>query len=720
MSRFRRPDRIGGWCLTGAASIALGVVAAQAAGWLAVGLAASAVVALGSSRRRPRATLLLFLFALGCGAGQLGVERVTRTLSTEIVDGPIRVVGRLPDDPRRSVRGVWFLIEPSEVMVDGQWRTWEGPTLLVNGNPGDSSMEAGDTVEVLGKATSTSGVARGDAYAGTVAARSTEVVSGPSGLLFGAASRIRHRVADSLAPWDGQSAGGLVAGFLIGDTTGVSAVDEEELRLSGLSHFVAVSGSNVALFLMLWWVVVGPLALGPRRRALAGFVGILLFVVVTRWESSVLRAASMAGIVLMARAVGLPLSAWSALGIGVGALFLAAPEVVFDVGLQLSVAATLGVMAGADLFAGRLPKPVATTLSATVAAQVAVAPILLLRFGTVPLAAPLANLLAAPAVALATMTGSIGVALGWSPLLAVSVGAARWVLAVAEVAAGWPQLGWFGAGGAVGVLILLARPGTRWVGLVASAAAISFSFVNGPVPVDRPSVVFLDIGQGDAILVFGEGGEVMLMDGGPDPVLLVRKLRQFGVDRIDLLVVSHPHEDHVAGLLPVAERYPIGVIWQPGFVDSGTTFARLDRIAADRGIGMVVPALGHHRLGTLSIEVLGPVRRYASPNDQSLVLRVEGDALLLPGDIEAIAQAELGPLPARIMKVPHSGSKTSDLTWLSASGPEVAVISVGPNSFGHPSDSVIDVLHEAGSDVVRTDQAGDVVISLRRSPENPP
>ncbi len=188
--------------------------------------------------------------------------------------------------------------------------------------------------------------------------------------------------------------------------------------------------------------------------------------------------------------------------------------------------------------------------------------------------------------------------------------------------------------------------------------AMLLQLVAGPAPIDRPAVVFLDIGQGDAILVFGEGGEVMLMDGGPDPVLLVRKLREFGVDRIDLLVVSHPHEDHLAGLLPVAERLS----------DRHDLAARLRRqrhdlraaptgSAADREIGMTVPALGHHRLGSLSIEVLGPVRRYASPNDQSLVLRVEGDDCSCPATSRRSPRRSSVRCPARIMKVPHSGSK---------------------------------------------------------------
>jgi competence protein ComEC len=119
-------------------------------------------------------------------------------------------------------------------------------------------------------------------------------------------------------------------------------------------------------------------------------------------------------------------------------------------------------------------------------------------------------------------------------------------------------------------------------------------------------------------------------------------------------------------------------------------------------------------VGAFSLEVMGPVRRYASSNDGSIVLWVAaGDrTLLLPGDVEALAQADLGPLRADVMKVPHQGAATSDLRWLADSAPQVAVISVGPNRFGHPATEVVAVLQAAGAEVRRTDREGDVVVKL--------
>jgi len=116
----------------------------------------------------------------------------------------------------------------------------------------------------------------------------------------------------------------------------------------------------------------------------------------------------------------------------------------------------------------------------------------------------------------------------------------------------------------------------------------------------------------------------------------------------------------------------------------------------------------------LELTVEGPLRRYASPNDQSIVLMVDGPSrsMLLSGDIETVAQAELSHLRADVLKVPHQGAATSDPEWLEGVGSEFAVISVGPNDFGHPADWVIEVLESTGSDVARTDVHGDIPVPM--------
>jgi competence protein ComEC len=636
------------------------------------------------------------------------------TLTAPALDGPVRVAGWALDDVRPGRNGDWFLLQPTHIQKQGIWIGWRGAPLLV-GVTDPVEVAAHQRVQIDGTARPSPGYARGDAYAGRITARRVTPL-GPAGdPLFRAGNAARDRVAAGLIPYGEQPAAALVSGFLIGDVRLLPPLDGEQLRQAGLSHFVAVSGSNVAVFLALWWVIAGPLAMGPRRRALAGIGGLVLFVVITRWEPSVLRASAMAGLVLLARTVGVALSPWSALGTAVGGVLLVAGELSADVGFQLSVAATVGVIAGANGFRSARARWLTASLGVTVSAQIAVAPLLLAHFGSVPLVSPLANLLAAPLVMASTVSGGLGLLLGVRPLIDLAVTAAGLVLSIARWAAPWPQLE---PGTLVVVAVVLGVGGWRPLRAPAALAGACVLAVIVFSPISRISgaaVVVLDVGQGDAILVRGAAGETVLVDGGPDPVLLIRKLRQMGVDRIDLAVLSHPHADHVSGMVAALEGVPVGTLWHPGFVDGGPIFGELLEIAASRGIGVEVPEVGWQAdIGSVHLEVLGPNRRYASPNDQSLVLlaTVEGHTVLLPGDVEVIAQRELGTVHAAILKVPHQGAATSDLAWLRAVQSTTAVISVGPNTFGHPSAEVVAALEEAGADVRRTDQEGDVIIPL--------
>lgn len=689
----------------GAVAVGRTIGAPAVAGTVVAGVAAVVMI------KRDWALLAAALVVAGSISGSMSAAREARVLSSATVEGPVTIAGWAIDDLRPGRSGEWLLFQPTSIMRRGIWLDWDGPPMLVSV---DEAVEvaARDRLVVKGVARAQPGRARGDPYAGVVSNARVTVLSGASEPLFVVGNALRHRIADGLKSHD-DAAGALLSGFLIGDVRRLPAVASDQLRRSGLSHYVAVSGSNVALFLVLWWVVVGPLAFGPRRRAIAGLAGLALFVVVTRWEPSVLRAAGMAGLLLSARAIGVALTPWVALGTSVSALLIVSGELSADVGFQLSVAATVGVMVGADLFRDRLPRLVGAPLGVTLAAQIAVAPVLLAHFGTLPLLSPLANLFAAPLVMIATTLGGVGVLSGVSVLTTIGVKAAGAVLFIAGTASGWPQVGpvaalAVGAAGAVSTSRRL-RP------VVAVLAGVAM-FATVVIPahhVQRPATVFLDVGQGDSELILGSGGETVLIDGGPDPVLILRKLAAYGVRNIDVMILSHPHDDHATGLLAVVEHLPVQVLWHSGYEKGGPASVELLVEAERRGIPIEVPAVGRRLvLGDLQLEVVGPRRHYASPNDQSLVLTVRsrGTTVLFAGDVEKIAQADLGRIPADVLKVPHQGSATSDLSWLLSVEPSQAIISVGPNTFGHPSPEIMAGLTAAGITVRRTDLEGDIIV----------
>ncbi|MEX2323666.1 MAG: ComEC/Rec2 family competence protein [Acidimicrobiia bacterium] len=657
------------------------------------------------------------LVALGAAAFLAGAMsavaahgRIAGTLEAPLPEGPVRIVGTIVSAPARVV------IAPDHLLGPSGWEPWRGPRVQVAGL---EAADVGDRFVLSGDLRRRPRVQLGGPVAGDLRVLDGWRLAPSANPVVVAANALRSRVESGLRPVVHRPEGALVSGFLIGDVRRLPPDDYEALRLAGLSHFVVVSGSNVALFLAALWLATGPLGWSPHRRIVVGLVGVVVFAVVTRWEPSVLRASAMAVAVLGARLVGWHVSALRALSLAVTTLVVATGSIVYDVGFQLSVAATAGIVLGASLWVGRRPLWLWASLGASLSAQVAVAPILLGHFGSIPIVSPLTNLVSAPLVAVATMTGGVGAVAGAWPLVEIAAAVAGVVLVVARAGAEVGQIGW------VGFLLSLAVLGVAWrhrglrgpVALI-SVVAVGLSLVPAGPP-DRPVVRFLDVGQGDATLFQGPGGETILLDGGLDPRILRSHLRQRGVRRIDLLVITHRHADHSAGLVGITRTVPVARVWHPPQLGESSPLDVVVDEVVGSGALAEVPSVGDRvGVGEFEITVLGPLRRYASPNDGSIVLLVEarGHRVLMTGDIEAIAQAELGPISADVMKVPHQGAATSSLEWLKASRPAVAVISVGPNTFGHPSQDVIGVLEGAGAVVRRTDLEGTITILLDRSP----
>lgn len=579
-------------------------------------------------------------------------------------------------------------------------------------------LMVGARVHVVGRLTIRAGRLHRRPIAGRVAARVVELVEPPGGVIS-YANALRSRVLSEFPATD--QAGALMRGFLIGDTSSVGATELEDMKRSGLLHFVAVSGGNVAIFLAGIWLLLGLIPMGPRVRAAVGLAGVALFVLITRWEPSVLRAGMMVGLLLAGRLAGVPIDAWTAFGGAATVLLLAAPQLIFDVGFQLSALATAGLLLGSHVWSERRPAPLWRSLGATVAAQLAVTPLLLLHFGSVPAFSAVANVLAAPLV-------TLGTAAGWGRVFTGIVGldrcaelTAQVVLRLAEWAAELPQVGLIGVAGLVSFLAVL-----RWrtsVAVAAAAVALGISSLTpGPPPV--PTAVFLDVGQGDAVFLRSPQGQVVAIDTGSDPVTYRAALRRHGIDHIDLLILTHSDIDHIGGVPALQGRVGVDRVWYPDFTSPQpweVLLRDLDAAATPVAAG-VTAAVGQFRL-----EVLGPGRRYAADNDGSIVVwaEVNGQSLLLAGDIEGVAQLELPGLNPDVLLVPHHGSATTNLDWLTRTVGAVAVLSYGDNTYGHPSATVIESLLEMPTRLLLTED-GDVTVefeqpaSARHGPQKSP
>ena len=675
-----------------------------------------------SSRRQTTwwtAGLVMGLAAAGMVAGLMLAARDQRTLGLELPVGEVMlVVEALSDGSRTRDDG---LVRARVVAVgeEGRRRPWDGPVGWLRGDvahwPRTSRWWIRTEMEPIRDAAQGGGPGRRVTWRGEVVQSRTAGASG--GWLGHKIVAIRAGIIERLAPDAGRGRA-LLAGFLLGDTSRLEEVDVERMRRAGLSHFVAVSGSNVALFLSALFLAAGPLGWSSRRRAVIGLGGLAFFVLLIGPDPSVVRAATMAGLVLVARPFGLRPDIWVVIAGGVGLLLLASPELAFSLGFQLSVAATAGVVIGAGWFAALRPRWVGTALGASCGAQLGVAPILLVAVGTIPLWSPVANVAAAPFVVASTGLAGAGALAGIDAVVAAAAMAAEVVLSIATITADLPQIDWRGF-----VVLLVLGSGAMW-GRIRPAAVVACVLVVSVLTVSaaphtfaltsvRPAFVALDVGQGDALLLLGEGGETVLIDGGSSGLKVRDGLSRFGIRAIDLLVVSHPHHDHYGGLSDVVGSVPVRAMWYVPFPGQGNEFAAFIRTASAH-TDISTPRPGRYLIGSIGLEVLGPLRRYASLNDQSIVMvaTLGRTRILLSGDIERIAQRELPPPPVAVLKVPHQGAATSDPRWLIDSGASVAVVSVGPNRYGHPSPELLAELEQAGMEIRRTDLEGDVVIHL--------
>ncbi len=549
------------------------------------------------------------------------------------------------------------------------------------------------------------------------------------------------RVAARIPPREG----GLLMGMTIGDTSKLDPGLEDAFRTTGLSHLMAVSGANVAMFLGAIGAILK--LLGARRRVTLVTMGVALlaFMAITRFEPSVLRAGAMASVTLAGIGLGARREALTALAVAALGLMVQDPFLVYSLGFQLSVVATLGLLILAPrLTAALRGGSFGAVLGVTLGAQLAVAPLLAMQFHQFSVASLPANVLAVPAVAPATVLGFAAAAAGaihepaGVAIATASRPALAWISAVAGTFSRVPNASVGVPGGAIGVVVVVllvtaplvalrVRRTIRGAPVVLAVALLVATTAWGralsPPPPAGLVLTAIDVGQGDAWLVRTPRGATMLVDAGPDDRVILEKLRALGVRKIDLLVLSHPHADHVEGMPAVISSIPVGRVIEPGLAAELAALPALRAAARDRGIPLDVVRRGaRYAFGEAEIEFLAPPEPLftgtdSDLNNNSIAMRIRygSTCLLMAGEVQEAGQEALLQRPDRlrcpVMTVPHHGSKRM-LPGFFAAGARYAVISVGRNDFGHPSGETLAALALARVRVLRTDLSGDVTVGI--------
>ncbi|MFF9115702.1 ComEC/Rec2 family competence protein [Streptomyces massasporeus] len=620
-----------------------------------------------------------------------------------------------------------------------------------------------------------------------------EVVGEPSGPQR-LAGRLRAglREATDGLPADPRA---LLPGLVVGDTSRVTPELEEAFKETDLTHTLAVSGANFTILLAL---LLGPpgLAQHVERRGLAPRLGISLrgtavlggvlslgFVIVCRPDPSVVRAAACGAVALLALATGRRRSMIPALATAVLLLVLYDPWLARSYGFLLSVVATGALLTLAPRWSAGLrrrgvPPRLAEALGAAAAAQALCAPIVAVLSARVSLVAVPCNLLAEFAIAPATVLGFA--ALATAPVAMPVAEAlawcahwpAGWIARIARTGAALPGGGVDWPGSWAGAALLLAATlasvlvGRRLLGhpwwCAACGLLLALAVVQPP-PLTRAvtgwpppgwRLVMCDVGQGDALVLAAGEGTGVVVDAGPDPRLVDHCLRSLGISRIPLVVLTHFHADHVAGLPGVLRGRAVGAIETTGFEEPADQAAFVRRLAAARRIPVTRAAVGEQRrTGELSWQVVWPPpspppgpppnpppdpppwtppgtlpgvlpfhpQVPEGPNDASvaMLVRTAGLRLLLLGDLEPPAQRALARSPAAealegvdVLKVAHHGSAYQDSGLIRRAAPRLALISCGErNSYGHPAPGTVAALRAGGAAVLRTDRDGALAVA---------
>jgi len=804
-----------------AAGVALGIVAADLGGAPSIGIELLAVGALGlllvgvrlAGEAVPRwagtATAAGMVVALGMVVGTLresqtglpsGPDSVTALVNRE---DELVIRGTVLDDPRPRADRQQVVLE----RIDAGGRPVRGRILAWL--PRAVDVATGDRVAFrarLEEPQDFDGFAYRDFLArqgiGAIARTFSATVidhqaQGPGAV----AARARDALVEGLNTIVPEPEASLGAGILLGVRASIDPAVSSAFATAGLTHVVAISGWNIAIVGMLVARLLEPLRRRAGGRMLAEPITALLiggYVVLVGSSPSVIRAALMAGALMLGHQAGSRAHAASALMLAALVMMLVAPSVLWDVGFQLSLLATAGLIAFGAPIEGRLrrwPAWLREPVALTLAAQLTTLPVILATFERVSLVAPLANVVVVPLVPLVMLASAVAAAagilasvvqvpvvtdavswfaggsawLGLRLMIMAGTGAAALPLAAMPVAApGWLAVAWYpglvllwrranrltpdkAPGDSIALLAVLPKPtplraAVRRLATLAGASvaaiarprraplamtAVLAATTLATLPDGRLHLVVLDVGQGDGILAVTPTGRSMLIDSGPDPD---QTLRQLGAAlpwwrrAIDVVILTHPHQDHVGGFPEVLRRFRVATILDPGKPYANPTYDRFLQLSlAERGASYRFARAGQRlsldASSTFEIwypnaaDAAGPLPS-ADINNASVVglLTVGRFSALLTGDaktpVEDLLASRSLLRPIDILKVGHHGSSSgTSPQFLAALHPAAGLISVGAgNRYGHPHQVTIRALQNARATVLRTDRDGSIQV----------
>ncbi|MFC1949519.1 DNA internalization-related competence protein ComEC/Rec2 [Chloroflexota bacterium] len=698
--------------------------------------------------------------------------------------GTVEIKGLVDRDPELGDRTTQLYLSAREIKIGEEWHDVSGTVLL--SVPRYPAYAYGDLLQVTGGLKTPQGFDEFDyktflehqGIYSTIRYPGIEILETGQGFkLLEWVYSLRNSLSGTIAEVLPEPQASLAQGIILGIRENIPQTVQDKFAHTGTAHLLAISGlhlsivAGILLSLGIW--------LFGRRGCIYIWLAlgvIWLYALLTGLHPPVFRAAIMVSLYLTAELLGRQRSVITALVFAAAVMVGINPQLLWNASFQMSFAAMAGLVfvfplmralsrrvVGATLgeegIAASAAGFVADSFSVSMAAIIAVWPLIAYYFGIISPIAPLATLFALPALPGIIITGALAGVVGLFALPVAQVIAwLGWLFtsymllvvnvfnAIPTIEGGWvnPAMVWIYYAALALILwiinnrhkageiipragSLVSRLPVKWLIAPLLVVAILVSVTAATLPDDRLHTSFLDVGEGDAILI-QKGSQQILVDGGPSPRAIALALSEempFWDRTIDLVILTHPHADHATGLLEVLNRYEVKQVLFPALEYESGIYDEWLSLVEEKGIEYTQAQAGQRiSLGpAVTIEVLSPrtpllTGTESDIDNNSLVLRLGmGEiSFLLTADIMRESEFELiyhrAVSKSTVLKVAHHGSATSTgEEFLVVGNPQLAVISVGAdNTFGHPASEVIDRLEAklGEENIYRTDENGTI------------